>query len=164
MFSMYLRLSPSDRTIALGTIGFLLVFLLACKSTDNNFWKSTLSSNNTNAFGDELSYTLIFVTLGIIDVWVGEIIKRVFVFCGELRFVNSRYDGRISFVVQQSFCTKSNIPFLTLPILVAMLTYMNLHGDGMLLVWRILQTKWNCIIIVTISMIAHLLRLTVSIC
>lgn len=164
MFSMYLRLSPSDRAIALGTIGILLMFLLACKSTDNNFWKSTLSSNNTNAFGDELSYTLIFVTLGIIDVWVGEIIKRVFVFCGELRFINSRYGGRISFVVQQSFCTKSNIPFLTLPILVAMLTYMNLHGDGMLLVWRILQTKWNCIIIVTFSMIAHLLRLTVSIC
>lgn len=164
MFRAYLGLSLSDRAMALGTLGFLLVFSLACKLTDNNFWKSTLSSNNVNAFGDELSYNLIFVTLGIVDIWLGEIIKRVFVFCGELRFINSRYDGRILFVVQQSFCTKSNIPFLTLPILVAMLTYMNLHGDGMLLVWRILQTKWNCIIIVTTSMIAHLLRLTVSKC
>lgn len=154
------HLSPSDRAMAVGTLGVLLLLSLACKSTDNNFWKSTLSSNNVNGFGDELSYNLIFVILGIVDIWLGEIIKRVFVFCGELRFINSRYDGRILFLVQQSFCTKSNIPFLTLPILVAMLTYMNLHGEGMLLVWRILQTKWNCIIIVTTSMIAHLLRLT----
>lgn len=160
IFNMSLRLIPSDRAMAVVTLGMLLMFSLACKSTDNNFWKSTLSSNNVNAFGDELSYNLIFVTLGIVDIWLGEIIKRVFVFCAELRFINSRYDGRILFVVQQSFCTKSNIPFLTLPILVAMLTYMNLHGDGMLLVWRILQTKWNCIIIVTTSTIAHLLRLS----
>lgn len=160
MFRTCHKLSLSDRAMALGTIGILSMFSVTCKSTDNNFWKSTFTSNNVNLFGDELSYNLIFVTLGIIDIWVGEMIKRVFVFCGEFRFINSRYDGRISFVVQQSFCTKSNIPFLTLPILVAMLTYMNLHGDGMLLVWMILQTKWNCIIIVTISMIAHLLRLT----
>lgn len=160
MFRTYLRLSPSDRAMTLGTLGIMSVFFLACKSNDSNFWKSTLTLNNSDAFGDELSYSLIFVTLGIVDIWLGEIIKRLFVFFGELLFIKNRYDGKISFVIQQSFCTKSNIPFLTLPILVAMLTYMNLHGEGMLMVWRILQTKWNCVIIVTISMIAHLLRLT----
>lgn len=99
MFRMCLKLSFFDRVMVFGIIGILLMFLVICKFIDNNFWKLMFILNNVNLFGDELSYNLIFVILGIIDNWVGEMIKRVFVFCGELCFINSCYDGRILFVV-----------------------------------------------------------------
>jgi len=153
----FLRIAPSDKMLVLGTLGFFFLFSLGCKSSDQEFWKSTL--NKVNIFGNELNYTLMFVILGITDVWFGEIIKRFLVFLGELLSINTRYDGKILPVIQQSFCTKSNIPFLTLPIVVAMMTYLNLHGEGMLFVWRIIQTKWNCVLIITIALFARLLRL-----
>ena len=158
--NILLRVAPSDRIMALGTLGFFYIFSLGCKSNDQDFWECTL--NKVNIFGNELNYTLMFVILGITDVWFGEMLKRFFVFLGELLSINNRYDGKILPVIQQSFCTKSNIPFLTLPIVVAMMTYLNLHGEEMLFVWRIMQTKWNCVIIITVALVARLLRLTVS--
>lgn len=141
-------------------IVFLVVGCLCYKSHDQPFWNSAFDP--FAVVQNELSYELIFVTLGLIDVIIGETLVRLFVFIEELIYIRSRYDGRIYSVIQQSFSSKTYVPFLTLPILVAMMTYMNLTGAGMSVVGRIMQTKWNYAFLISISLISYLLRLHVS--